>query len=238
MSGTVTPIQARREAVQPSLWDRLREDLPGIIAESDRARAALVREMGEQHLSDLLSRGRAAAAAAPGLDEGSRRALLRLMALLDRRAFLEAHGLLVTPDLLREAVRRDVEALFNTERMQVHLLLGTTERGDTEDPADVLADFPHVRRSVLNFGVPAFSGRRARDFDTERLARELKEVVATFEPRLKRDSLRIRVDTGDRTGLRIAIEGVLMLAPAPERMRLMTTLDLDSGSASTALEEA
>lgn len=29
MPETVIPPHARREAVQPSLWDRLREDLPG-----------------------------------------------------------------------------------------------------------------------------------------------------------------------------------------------------------------
>ncbi|SNS83611.1 type VI secretion system protein ImpF [[Luteovulum] sphaeroides subsp. megalophilum] len=235
MAETVIPPHARREAVQPSLWDRLREDLPGLIAESGRARAALARELGEERLDELLGRGRAGLA---GLDEGQRRAVLRLMALLDRRAFLEEHGLLVTPEALREAVRRDVEALFNTERLQAHLLLGAAERGAAEDPADTLEDFPHVRRSVLNFGVPTFSGRRARDFDPERLARDLREVVALFEPRLRRDTLRIRVDTHDRSGLRISIEGVLMLAPVPERLRLSTMLDLDTGSASTALEEA
>ncbi|WP_096787845.1 type VI secretion system baseplate subunit TssE [Rhodobacter sp. CZR27] len=238
MSRTVTPIQSRREAVQPSLWDRLRDDLPGLSAESDRLRATLARDLGEERLARLLAAGRRALDREEGLAEDVRRSLLGLFTQLERRAFLQENGIVVTAETIREAVRRDIEALFNTERMQARLLLSPGERGEVEDPEDLLADFPHVRRSVLNFGVPAFSGRRARDFDPERLARELKEVVEVFEPRLKRDTLRIRVNTGDRAGLRIAIEGVLLLTPIPERLRLTTMVDLDTGRAATALEEA
>ena len=90
---------------------------------------------------------------------------------------------------------------------------------------------------MLNFGVPSFSGRRAKDFEPEVLARELKEVVATFEPRLKRDTIRVTVDTGAKDGLKVRIEGVLMLAPVPERLRLSTTINLDNGTAATRIED-
>jgi type VI secretion system protein ImpF len=156
---------------------------------------------------------------------------------MERRAFLEDRGIVVTQDVLREAVRRDIETLFNTERLEARHLLSDSERVRAEDPADLMADFPHVRRSVLNYGVPSFSGRRARDFDPEQLARELKEVVAVFEPRLKRDTIRIKVDTRDKAGMKIEIEGLLMLAPVPERLKLATMIDLDSGRAATNIED-
>ena len=43
--------------------------------------------------------------------------------------------------------------------------------------------------------------------------------------------------TGDKIGLRIDIEGVLLLSPIPERLRLSTSVDLDSGRALTVLED-
>lgn len=231
------PMQSRQEAVQPSLWDRLVDDLPGLAAEIARARAELARDIGETRLAALIDRGRRGLDQDSTLTDDQRRALVLLFNRLERHSFLQERGIVVTPEVLREAVRRDIEALFNVERMEARLLVTPTERGTALDPADVLADFPHVRRSVLNYGVPCFSGRRARDFDPEALARELREVVATFEPRLKRDSLRVKVETGAKTGLRVVIEGVLMLTPTPERLRLATTIDLDSGRAMTARED-
>lgn len=230
-------VQSRQEAVQPSLWDRLVDDLPGLAAEIARARADLARDLGAERLAALIERGRRGLEQEAALSDDQRRALHLLLTRLERQAFLEERGIVVTADVLREAVRRDIEALFNVERMEARLLVTPTERGITLDPADVLADFPQVRRSVLNYGVPCFSGRRARDFDPEALARELREVVATFEPRLKRDTVRVKVETGAKTGLRVVIEGVLMLTPVPERLRLATTIDLDSGRALTARED-
>lgn len=228
---------ARREAVQPSLWDRLLDDLPGLASEVARLAAELGREIGAERLDRLIAAGRRAIEAEPDLEDLHRRELRELLTMLERRAFLEERGVVVTPEVLREAVRRDLEALFNVERFESEPLLSDGERARTESPAEAVADFPHVRRSVLNYGTPAFAGRRARDFDPDRLAKELREVVAIFEPRLKRDTITVRVVTNDRTGLRIEVEGVLMLAPVPERLRLSTTIDLDNGRAMTRLLE-
>ena len=93
-----------------------------------------------------------------------------------------------------------------------------------------LADFPQVRASVLNYGVPSFSGRRGSDFNKDELEREIREVLHVFEPRLKRNSIKVKVSIGDKTGLRIVIDGVLLLSPVPERLRLSTAIDLDNGN--------
>ncbi len=237
MSESAANPQSKREAVQPSLWDRLVDDLPGLVAETDRRRSELEKEIGADRVARLVAGGRRALEREASLDQDERREVHQFLHQLERRAALEERGIVVTPDVLREAVRRDIEALFNIERLQSRLLLSDHERGDTEDPEDLVADFPHVRRSVLNYGVPSFSGRRARDFDPDALSRELREVVAVFEPRLKRDTIRVKVATGDKTGLRIDIEGVLLMSPVPERLKLSTTIDLDNGSAVTAVEE-
>lgn len=228
---------ARREAVQPSLWDRLVDDVPSLAAEVARLASQLGRELGGERLDRLLASGRRGIDAEEGLEDLHRRELRDLLRMMDRRAFLEERGIVVTPEVLREAVRRDIEALFNVERFEAEPLLADVERSRTESPAAAIADFPHVRRSVLNYGVPSFAGRRARDFDPDRLSRELREVVAVYEPRLRADTIQVKVITNDRTGLRIEVEAMLMMSPVPERLRLSTTIDLDSGRAATRLGE-
>ena len=115
-------------------------------------------------------------------------------------------------------------------------LLSDREALDHPDPTSQLADFPEVRASVLNYGVPSFSGHMGSDFDKDDLAREIKAVLNIYEPRLKKESVKVRVRSGEKTGLRIDIDGVLLLSPVPERLRLSTSIDLDNGQAMTALE--
>lgn len=226
-----------REAVQPSLWDRLVNDLPGVASEVEGLRQALARDLGEERLAELLAMGPRVVEGDLGLSAGERERIGRLVLQERRREALAARGVVVSPEVLREAVRRDIEALFNTERFECHLLLTASEAEARPQPPD-LDDFPEVRRSVVNYGVPAFAGRSARDFDREALAKELKAVLAAFEPRLKESATRITVSTSDKAaGLAIEIDGLLIMAPAPERLRLRTMVDLDTGRARTTLRD-
>jgi len=226
-----------REAVQPSLWDRLVNDLPGVVSEVEGLRQSLTRDLGEERLAELLAAGPRALDAAPGLTAGDCERLGRLMLQERRREALAARSVVVSPEVLREAVRRDIEALFNTERFECGLLLTAREAEMRPGPPD-LDDFPEVRRSVVNYGVPAFAGRSSRDFDREALAKELKAVLAAFEPRLKESATRVTVSTSDKAaGLAIEIDGLLIMAPAPERLRLRTMVDLDTGRARTTLRD-
>ncbi|WP_243645069.1 type VI secretion system baseplate subunit TssE [Rhodovulum euryhalinum] len=222
--------------MQPSLWDRLRDDLPGLVAETDALAAGLAQALGADRVQALASGGARAIEREPGLDAPSRKQLMQLADGLARRRRLEERGIVVTADVLREAVRRDIEALFNIERLEARFLLTEREQAHQDSPGDLLADFPEIRASVVNFGVPAFAGHTGSDFDNEALARELRTLLQVFEPRLRRDSVRVQVRTGQKTGLRVDIDGVLMVAPVPERLRLSTTIDLDNGQALTTVE--
>ncbi len=229
---------ARQEAVQPSLWDRLVDDLPGISAEHDALVRDLTKALGERGgIEALIAGGTRAVEQRADLDEDTKQLAHRLVQLSVRKRRLEEGGIIVTSDVLREAVRRDIEMLFNIERLEAQFLLTDREALEHESPASQLAGFPEIRKSVLNYGVPSFSGRSGADFDKNELARDIKAVLNTFEPRLKRDSVKVRVRTGDKIGLRIDIEGVLLLSPIPERLRLSTSVDLDSGRALTVLED-
>lgn len=238
MSDTSAHISARQELVQPSLWDRLVDDLPGIVAETDSLRADLEKELGpEIDLDQIIEGGPRAIERSTELSPGDRQRLHQLVSKLQRRRHLEESGTVVDADTLREAVRRDIETLFNIERLEANFLLTDREAQRVQSTQDQLADFPNVRQSVVNYGVPSFSGRRGSDFDKDALEREIRDILQVFEPRLKRNSIKVRVRIDPKTGMRIDIDGVLMLSPVPERLRLSTAINLDNGEASTSVEE-
>lgn len=232
-----SPPAAAREAAQPSLWDRLIDDLPGVVSEAAGLREALARELGAERAAALIAGGVRAAEADPELTPAQRERLRR-HALQERRLeALTARGIVVSADVLREAVRRDIESLFNTERFESVPLLSDREAAAAGEDPPSLADFPEVRRSVVNYGVPAFAGHSVRDFEPAALARELKAVLGVFEPRLKESATKVTVLTADKIGLTIEIESLLIMTPAPERLRLRTLVDLETGRARTSLRE-
>ena len=238
-SQTAGSARAKREAFQPSLWDRLVNDLPGVGSEIEGLHATLQEDVGQERLETLLGGGARLIDADAELTAEQKRRLHRLVFLNRHRAELEQRGVVVSARVLREAVRRDIEALFNTERFESAPLLSDleAEQGDENPPS--LDDFPQVRRSVVNYGVPSFSGRSSRDFDRDALAREIRTILAVFEPRLKENATKVTVSLGDSSvGLRIEIDAVLLMTPTPERLRLRTTINLDNGMARSEFRDA
>ena len=105
---------ARSEAIQPSFWDRLVNDLPGLEAEIQSQHRQLAKELGgTDKLDALLEDGGRATTVDDELNEDTKRQLYLLRMKLQRRSTLQASGVTVTRDVLREAVRRDIETLFN-----------------------------------------------------------------------------------------------------------------------------
>lgn len=225
-------LGAPRDVAQPSLWDRVASDLPEVAAEIADLRRDLAVDLGAERLGELVAGGGRATAEAGSLP-ADRERLARLARLERRRAELSARSVVVSPEVLREAVRRDLEMLFSTHRYECRPLAS----GDPTEHS--LEEFPEVQRSVLNFGTPTFVGRAARDFDWEALARELRSILAVFEPRLRPSATRVTVSPQGKSGtLAIEIDGLLVLTPVPERLRLRTMIDLDSGRARTSIGEA
>lgn len=229
-------LGATREAVQPSLLDRLWDDLPSLAFEIDGLRRKLIAELDESTIDRCIADGERAIRAEHDLSEEQQRDLSILASLIVRQRALEASGIVVTPEVLREAVRRDIEVLFNSERLDAKPLITDAERDAFGDCAVDLSDFPNVRRSVVNFGMPSFAGRSVSDFEFDQLSAEIRDVLMIFEPRLRRGSVDVVVQKAEGAGLEVEISGILQMSPFPERLRLKTSIDLDSGSASTALE--
>ncbi len=122
---------------------------------------------------------------------------------------------------LREYVCRDLASLLNCGSLDASL---------------DLSDYPHVQRSVLNYGMPSLAGRMARSVEADRIGGTIEAAIANFEPRLSR--VRVTPELGNDGSethvLSFRIEAQLWGQPAPQHLVLRTSIDIDSGDVSIA----
>lgn len=122
---------------------------------------------------------------------------------------------------LRDYVCRDLAALLNCGSL---------------DAVIDLADFPHVQRSVLNYGMPSLAGRMARSVEAQRIGSKIEAAIANFEPRLSRVRVvpELGTDGTETHVLAFRIEAQLWGQPSPQHLVLRTSIDVDSGDVSIA----
>lgn len=116
---------------------------------------------------------------------------------------------------LREAVRRDLEILFNTRPRHV--------------PLD--AQQAELSKSVLSFGLPELQNQQLATVEQqERFRRRLEEVVRLFEPRFRELTVDLVAEdnTLDRV-LRFRLSGVLQADTASEAVVYDTVVDPATG---------
>src|SRR4029079_1778236 len=82
--------RATREAIQPSLWDRLVNDLPGLSSEIHQLRRAIQNAMGEERLHALDAGGLHQIDSATGISSEQKKNIHRLLSLERRQAELES----------------------------------------------------------------------------------------------------------------------------------------------------
>lgn len=119
---------------------------------------------------------------------------------------------------LREAVLRDLNWLFNSSN------LSTVQDLDS---------YPEVINSVLNYGMPDFTGHTISGVDLPEIERLLRQAICDFEPRILHRSIKIRLNADEQqmnhNALSFDIEGELWAQPVPLHVYLKTELDLDVG---------
>lgn len=130
----------------------------------------------------------------------------------------------ITKSRLRQAVLRDLAWLFNATRLEAVV---------------DMAKAPHARRSVINFGLPAFSGRWASSLEVTDLERAMRQAILDFEPRILPSTLHVRavVET-DRLDhhnvIGVEIHGHLWAQPVPLELMVRTEIDLETGKVEIA----
>ncbi len=130
---------------------------------------------------------------------------------------------LLSKSQLRQAVLRDLAWLFNTIRLET----------DVD-----LSNAPFVRRSVLNFGLPALSGRTMSTFDAAELTRAVRQAIVDFEPRILPSTLQVitlmDVDVDRHNVIGVEIRGHLWAQPVPLELLVRTRFDLETGNVEIA----
>jgi len=116
---------------------------------------------------------------------------------------------------LKRGVRRDLEWLLNT-------------RCNVPDPGESM---PDVSRSLHIYGLPDFSSySMSSPDDQSRLLRQILSAIKLFEPRLA--SVRL-TPVGEGTAgvqrVKLRIDAMLLMDPAPEPVSFDTYLELRSG---------
>lgn len=85
----------------------------------------------------------------------------------------------ITESMLRREVFRDLDALLNT--------IALDETVDMEHA-------PHVRKSILNFGLPDIAVHTIDETAVDDIPDEIRTAIINYEPRIAPDSLRVARD--------------------------------------------
>ncbi len=125
----------------------------------------------------------------------------------------------LSPTQLRESVRRDLGWILNTTHLAATF--------------PTIAEYPLAACSVLNFGIPDLAGRTVSGLDLAAAEGMLRQAIWDFEPRLARGSVVVRGIADPRemshNAVSFAIEADLWARPFPQRLSLVTELDLEDG---------
>jgi type VI secretion system protein ImpF len=221
-----------KDRLQPSLFDRLNEELAGALAQlasdrqaldgmlSEAQRQTLTELLGDDRLERRLTSGEAMAPLA-GLPEDARVLLDRIISTEIARRQQMRRSVVMSMQELRAAVLRDLQNLLNT----------TAPEADLRQEERTLEAFPLVQAGVLNYGIPALAGRIRTTDDVIELAREIERAVERYEPRIRYVRVSVAEPGAVSTPLELIIEGELWGYPIAEHMRVHTVLDLDGGHA-------
>jgi type VI secretion system protein ImpF len=229
------PRTERHERLQPSLLDRLADEVQGIERELERVRSILLPQLDEarrETLAGLLDPERLGApreselACFAELGPDAAELARQLINLEQRRQRELKTRVVISPERLQACVLRDLTWLLNTEQLS-----GQSDGAIDRAAFDIEA-YPHAAASVVNFGIPALAGRTA--IDPEVVARDLEQAIQRFEPRLRAGTVRVRPVAEAQVGHLIAfdIEAVLWSQPVPLRLLMRTLIDLETGAAS------
>lgn len=116
----------------------------------------------------------------------------------------------------RQGVLRDLQWLFGAS---AHL----PKEGRTSFS---LEDYPDAHRSVINFGTRHLFGLTSPNLRD--LERKLTEALYTFEPRILRNSLKVRLQMKGNL-IALDVDGELWANPIPEQLHIKTKLDIETG---------
>ncbi len=125
--------------------------------------------------------------------------------------------------------RFNEEALRATVRREIAWLLNTINLGAAID----LEPYPQVQTSVLNYGVPDLAGKTVTHRAIMHRAREIRNAILNFEPRLDEASLVVEAsDNIERqNSITFVIRGDVTSAVSAMPIQIKTDIEADTAAA-------
>ena len=123
----------------------------------------------------------------------------------------------ITEEQLREQLTTDLNALLNTTNMEAGFDLG---------------EFPQVRESILNYGIPEISNRTIDEHRVSDIADELRSALLQYEPRLRPEALVVTRDASvdpDTLNIRFEVSGEMACDPADVAVEFVADIEIDTG---------
>ena len=125
----------------------------------------------------------------------------------------------VSKGRLKRTVLRDLVWLLNTS---------------SHHTSGQLDNYPEVKRSVINYGIPVLSGKNFSGIDWRELEQQIHDAILAFEPRILPDSLSVKAFApsdalGHHNLLQFELRGELWSMPFPTELLLRSELDLETG---------
>lgn len=129
----------------------------------------------------------------------------------------------VSEDVLRAHVRSHLEVLMNTVRL---------------DAIEDLEEYPHIKRSVLNYGFQDMSNLTRRELLDKKVSQSIRQSLRDHEPRLVKGSVDVQVDLVNVSETqRLALQVMAELIADPADIPVDYQADIDSGSGKVTMQD-
>lgn len=124
--------------------------------------------------------------------------------------------------------RFNEKALRGTIRRELNWLLNTTQM----DAAQSLDDYPEVKSSVLNYGVPDLTGRASILAAVQTRSDQIHEAIRLFEPRINPETLSVEIGSSSRDyAVSFVIRGDVVSAVKAMPVQYVADLEAETGAA-------
>jgi len=119
-------------------------------------------------------------------------------------------------------------ALRVTVRRELSWILNTTNLDAVQD----LEPYPHVKTSVLNYGVPDFAGKPLTRRVIQGRAKEIRDAIRVFEPRLDPNHLEVEALSAveRENAITYVIRGDITAAVQAMPVEFKTDVEVDTAS--------
>jgi len=118
-------------------------------------------------------------------------------------------------------------ALRATVLRELNWILNTTNLGSIEN----LKPYPEVATSVLNYGVPDMAGKLLQRRAIQTRAREIKEAIRRFEPRIAPQRLDVTATDAKPNAVTFVIRADVTSAVMALPVEFKTDVEIDTGAA-------